>query len=570
MINKKLLRLMEKEKVYILYLIMLKIVALLLNVGMIYCIANSVTSVINLNIIEYKLIAVLGVILLLQIGVIRLISAISNELSCKVKEKIRIKLFDKVYSYGMRYSKNFNIAEISQLSVNGIENLEVYFSSFIPQLVYSIVSPIILFCFLLNINKVIAIVLIVLVPLIPMAIILVQKLAKKINSQYWGSYVDLSEVFVDFLEGLTTLIIFNADEAQNKKLNKYAEEFRIKTMKVLSMQLNNITVLDIIAYSGAVLGILFSAYYYDLGEINIQQVLVVILISSEFFLPLRLLGSFFHIAMNGMGAVDHLFRVMETKEELKGNEYIDTKTPSIVMNNIGFSYNGIRQVLNNINMDFKFGTLNYLVGKSGCGKSTVAALLMNSIIPNTGEISYGGKTNLKEEEILKNATLVTNNPYLFKGTLRYNLQMGNEDIKESEMWSILEKLSLKDYFISENGLDTLISEQGNNFSGGQRQRIAIARAILKNSPIYIFDEATSNIDAESEDIIMQFIEELKKNKLIIIISHRLKHSVSADCIYYMENSEVKEKGTFKELIELNGNFSKLYNSQVALENWRIK
>lgn len=341
-------------------------------------------------------------------------------------------------------------------------------------------------------------------------------------------------------------------------------------MKVLSMQLNNITVLDIIAYSGAVLGILFSAYYYDLGEINIQQVLVVILISSEFFLPLRLLGSFFHIAMNGMGAVDHLFRVMETKEELKGNEYIDTKTPSIVMNNIGFSYDGIRQVLNNINMDFKFGTLNYLVGKSGCGKSTVAALLMNSIIPNTGEISYGGKTNLKEEEILKNATLVTNNPYLFKGTLRYNLQMGNEDIKESEMWSILEKLSLKDYFISENGLDTLISEQGNNFSGGQRQRIAIARAILKNSPIYIFDEATSNIDAESEDIIMQFIKELKKNKLIIIISHRLKHSVSADCIYYMENSEVKEKGTFKELIELNGNFSKLYNSQVALENWRIK
>lgn len=570
MINKKLLGIMEKEKVYILYLIMLKIVALLLNVGMIYCVAYSIANVIYSNQIECKLIAGLLLIIFLQIGVIKLISALSNELSCKVKEKIRIKLFDKVYSYGMRYSKNFNIAEISQLSVNGIENLEVYFSSFIPQLVYSMISPIILFIFLMKINKVIAIALIVLVPLIPIAIMLVQKLAKKINSQYWGSYVDLSEVFVDFLEGLTTLIIFDADESQNIKLNKYARDFRINTMRVLSMQLNNITALDIIAYSGAALGILFSAYYYSNDLISIEQALIVILISSEFFLPLRLLGSFFHIAMNGMGAVDHLFRVMEMPEERQGKEYIDTKTPSISLRDVSFSYDKSRQVLNNINMEFKFGTLNYLVGKSGCGKSTIASLIMNSIVQDKGEIYYGTKRNVREEEILKNATLVTNNPYLFKGTLRYNLQMGNENVTEDEMWNILDKLELKDYFLSENGLDTLILEQGNNFSGGQRQRIAMARAILKNSPIYIFDEATSNIDAESEDIIMEFINELKNHKLIIIISHRLKHSVEADNIYYMQNSEVKEQGNFKELMELDGEFANLYNSQIALENWRVK
>lgn len=570
MINKKLLSIMGKEKKYILFIIISKITLLLLNVGMIYSISNLVGNLILTGNYNSKLIFTLITIAFLQAILTYCISLFTNNLASNVKEKLRVKVFDKIYSYGTKYAKYFNIAEISQLAVNGVENLETYFSLFIPQLIYSLLAPIILFIFLFNINHQVAIVLLIMVPLIPLAIVFVQKLAKKVNSEYWGSYVDLSEIFVDFLEGLTTLIIYNADEDYNNELNKSAEKFRKNTMKVLGMQLNNITVLDVIAYGGMAISIVLTAYYYGLSLIDIKGVIVIILISSEFFLPLRLLGSFFHIAMNGMGAVDHLFKILEMPNDDLKKEKITRKDFDICLNNIDFSYDKKRKILNKIDMNFKFGTINYLVGKSGCGKSTIASIIMDSLEPNKGEVYYGEKTNIKNSEILKNCTLVNNYPYLFNATLRYNLQMGNEKISDERMWDILEILSLKEYFENKEGLDTLIDEKGNNFSGGQRQRIAIARAILKDSPVYIFDEATSNIDSESEDIIMELIKKMKKNKLIILISHRLKHASIADNIYYMQSGEIMESGSFEELIQKDGFFYNLYNTQLELENWGLE
>ncbi|EFI41904.1 ABC transporter ATP-binding protein/permease [Peptoniphilus sp. oral taxon 386] len=570
MLNKRLLNMMDKERKYVIYIVILKLFSLCLNIFMIYSVANFIEKMfLNKNILFFT-IGSLIVVILLQALIINLISKYSNNISINIKEKIRTILFDKIYSYGMKYSTKFNVAEVVQLSVNGVENLEVYFNSFIPQLIYSMLSPIILFIFIGRINLKIAVALFLMIPLIPIAIIMVQKIAKKINAKQWKSYVDLSEVFVDFLEGLVTLIIFNADDGYNKKLNKYAEDFRKNTMRVLGVQLNNITVLDVIAYGGAVLGIILTVFYYSNATINLRDAIIIILLSSEFFLPLRLLGSFFHIAMNGMGVVDHLFRVLDMPDVKDGSGKITDEDYNVELKGINFSYNEERTILKNIDMNFGKDKITYIVGESGCGKSTIANLIINKVTPFTGEVLYNNTDNVSEEEILKNCTLVTNNPYLFKGTLRYNLQMGNKDITDDEMWYVLEKFSLKEYFEHENGLDTLIFENGSNFSGGQRQRIAIARAILKKSPIYIFDEATSNIDSESEEIIMKFLDTFRKNKLIILISHRLKYTINSDYIYYMKDGAVEEKGSYNELISINGEFKKLYDNQMALENWGIK
>lgn len=570
MLNKRLLNMMDKERKYVIYIVILKLFSLCLNIFMIYSVANFIEKMfLNKNILFFT-IGSLIVVILLQALIINLISKYSNNISINIKEKIRTILFDKIYSYGMKYSTKFNVAEVVQLSVNGVENLEVYFNSFIPQLIYSMLSPIILFIFIGRINFKIAVALFLMIPLIPIAIIMVQKIAKKINAKQWKSYVDLSEVFVDFLEGLVTLIIFNADDGYNKKLNKYAEDFRKNTMRVLGVQLNNITVLDVIAYGGAVLGIILTVFYYSNATINLRDAIIIILLSSEFFLPLRLLGSFFHIAMNGMGVVDHLFRVLDMPDVKDGSGKITDEDYNVELKGINFSYNEERTILKNIDMNFGKDKITYIVGESGCGKSTIANLIINKVTPFTGEVLYNNTDNVSEEEILKNCTLVTNNPYLFKGTLRYNLQMGNKDITDDEMWYVLEKFSLKEYFEHENGLDTLIFENGSNFSGGQIQRIAIARAILKKSPIYIFDEATSNIDSESEEIIMKFLDTFRKNKLIILISHRLKYTINSDYIYYMKDGAVEEKGSYNELISINGEFKKLYDNQMALENWGIK
>lgn len=569
MIDKKLLSLLNKEVKDILFLIFLKITALFVNIWMIFTISNFIYLIVSKRFFSKNDLFKLLLILLLKTILILTNRNLSTKISNMIKEKLRLLIYDKSFSYGMKCRRNAKLSDLVTLSVDSVESLEIYFSAFIPQLFYALIAPLILACFLFSIHYVIALSLILLIPLIPLAILIVTKLAKKVNTTYWASYLDLSEIFVDFLQGFQTLLIFGADDRYNKKLNHYARKFRINTMKVLSLQLNNISALDLVAYLGSALGIILSLYYYSLSLISIKETIIVILISAEFFLPLRSLGSLFHVAMNGMGASKFLFDIVDKDIKQRGDNSISSHYFNISLKNISFSYDKDRKILKDISMDLEDNKLIYIVGKSGCGKSTIASLIMNKIDPDSGKVEYSGNAKVKEDEILKNITLVTNKSYLFNESLRENLLMGRDDISDERLWNVLDSLSLKEYFLKEEGLDTLISQSGDNLSGGQKQRLIIARALLKDSKAYIFDEATSNIDSESEDIIMKNLEKLKENKLIIIISHRLKYSKDADYIYYMKDGFIKEEGNFTSLINNDKGYKKIFDKQTSLENWRL-
>lgn len=569
MIEKRLLRTMEEERKTLFTIVLFKIFSLLLNIWMIFTIAGFIE---DLSLHRERIFSLLFVIVVVALGQVlfaRIQSRLSYDISKNIKFKLRKRLFEKVYGYGMSYSEQVYPAEVVQLSVEGIEQLDMYFGNFLPQLIYSFLAPILLFFFLAPIHLWTSIVLLLIVPIIPLSILMIQKLAKKVVSQYWGSYVNLSEVFLDNLKGMTILKVFRADGRKNEELNRLAEIFRQDTMKVLAVQLNNITVMDLMSYGGAALGTVASLYVYSRGEISLASCLIFILISAEFFLPLRLLGSFFHIAMNGMAASDQLFDILDQEEKRDGKNELSKGPLEVVCRDLSYSYDGEHHVLDKVNMTFKPGTVTSIVGKSGCGKSTIAKVLMGFNQGQEGDIFYNGKQDLRKESRLDHFTLVDNNPYFFKGSLRYNLQMGNPHCKDEKLWSVLEAVSLKEYFQQEDGLDTEIEDQGGNLSGGQKQRLALARALLKDSRFYIFDEATSNIDGESEDIIMNLIQKIKENKTILLISHRLKNSRSSDYIYYMEDGHVGEEGSFEDLMEEKGHFEKLYAHQSALENWGV-
>jgi ABC-type transport system involved in cytochrome bd biosynthesis fused ATPase/permease subunit len=412
-----------------------------------------------------------------------------------------------------------------------------------------------------------AVVLLVCVPLIPVAIAAVQTWAKKLLGKYWGQYTALGDTFLENLQGLTTLKIYQSDEFKQQEMNEQAETFRKITMKVLTMQLNSITIMDLIAYGGAALGVILAATQYRGGHVTLSGALLIILLAADFFLPMRLLGSYFHIAMNGMAASDKIFRLLDLPEP----EHGDVQVPAdctILCRNVRFSYEVDREILHGVDLRFPRGSFTAIVGESGCGKSTLAALLMGRNRGYTGSITVGGVElrDISEESLMQSFTYVSHQSYLFKGTIRDNLLMGKPSATDKELWGALERANLGNFLRSENGLDTLLTESAANLSGGQRQRLALARALLHDSPVYIFDEATSNIDVESENDIMTQIFDLTKTKTVLLISHRLANVVGADCIYVMENGNVAEQGTHGELLTQNGLYSKLWNTQQVLEN----
>ncbi|MDO5713614.1 MAG: ABC transporter ATP-binding protein/permease [Tissierellia bacterium] len=567
MIEKRLLKTMEEERKYLFSIVFLKILSLLLNILMIFKIAEFIEDLLNYETKLLNFIGLLIVIILFQVYITKIQAKLSYKISKNIKLKLREKLFHKIYSYGLNYSEKVSPAEVVQLSVEGIEQLDMYFGNFIPQLMYSVIAPFILFIFLAPINLKVSLILLIIVPMIPLSIVKIQKLAKKVMTNYWGSYVNLSDVFLDDMKGMTILKVYKADEEKNRELNEISEKFRLDTMKVLSVQLNNITFMDLMAYGGAVIGTILSLIIFQQGEISLSGCIIFILISAEFFLPLRLLGSFFHIAMNGMAASDQLFDILELEEEASGEDTLEE--PIFVQcKNINFSY-GEKEILKDINMEIKPGRITSIVGKSGCGKSTIAKLIMGILKVKEGNLTYNGKENIEKDNKLKHLTLVDNAPYFFQGTLKYNLQMAKPGCTEEECWKVLEQVSLKEYFLGEEGLETMIQDQGNNLSGGQKQRLSLARALLKDGSLYIFDEATSNIDGESEDIIMNLIGELKKNKTILLISHRLKNTENSDYIYYMNQGKIEEEGRFEELLRQKGSFEHIYSHQISLEQWEV-
>ena len=485
-----------------------------------------------------------------------------------VKKTLREKIYQKLLRLGASYNEQVKTSEVVQVAVEGVDQLETYFGAYLPQFFYAMVAPLTLFVCLCFVNVPSAIVLLICVPLIPVAIAAVQTWAKKLLSKYWGQYTALGGTFLENLQGLTTLKIYQADDYKNDEMNVEAEKFRKITMKVLTMQLNSITIMDLIAYGGAALGVIMAATQYAGNHVSLAGCLLIILLAADFFIPMRQLGSFFHIAMNGMAASDKIFRLLDLPEAEQKTEQIPADC-SVVCSSLRFSYEQDREILHGIDLVFPMGSFASVVGESGCGKSTVAAILMGQSKGYEGFVTVGG-TELKEiseASLMQSFTYISHQSYLFKGTVRGNLLMGKPDASESELWDALDQVRLAEFVRSEKGLDTPVAEKGSNLSGGQCQRLALARALLHDSPVYIFDEATSNIDVESENDIMAQIHRLAKTKTVILISHRLANVTESDRIYVMEHGAVAESGSHEALLQAGGTYAALWNAQQSLENY---
>lgn len=584
MMDKRLINTVSESKKYIAGNVACQWVSLAANITMM----TAVTRLLMKLYVGYEAgiagtAAVIAAAVIVRYICARLSSRMSYLSAKAVKKTLREKIYEKLLRIGLSYKESVQTSEIVQVAVEGVDQLETYFGAYLPQFFYAMLAPLTLFVVLVRINVLSAVVLLICVPLIPVSIALVQTWAKKLLSKYWGQYTALGDTFLENLQGLTTLKVYSADAYKHQKMNEESEKFRKITMKVLTMQLNSITIMDFIAYGGAALGMILAISQFNAGKVDLSGCLLIILLAADFFLPMRQLGSFFHIAMNGMAASDKIFKLLELPEP--GNDNGKNVQPEngsdaaaakaacgdgdIVCRDLHYSYERDREILHGINVTFKKDRLTAVVGESGCGKSTLSAILMGRNKGYTGSVTIGGVelSDISEDSLMKNITYISHNSLLFKGTVRDNLLMGNPDADDAKLWDALKEVKLDAFLSEQQGLDTAVGEAGSNFSGGQRQRLSIARALLHDTPIYIFDEATSNIDVESENDIMELVMELSKTKTIILISHRLANVKNADCIYVLRKGDIAGNGTCEELITRNGEFARLWNAQQSLENF---
>lgn len=572
MINKRLIGTVAESKKYIAGNVVLQWCSLAANIAMMFSITNLLANLFYGSAGPSALWTTAVVVLLALI--IRFLcttgaSRMSYLSSKAVKKTLRERIYEKLLRLGASYNEQMKTSEIVQVAVEGVDQLETYFGAYLPQLLYAMLAPLTLFAVLCFVNVPAALVLLVCVPLIPVAIAAVQTWAKKLLSKYWDQYTALGDTFLENLQGLTTLKIYQADEFKNKEMNVEAEKFRKITMKVLTMQLNSITIMDLIAYGGAALGVIMAVTQYAGNHVSLAGCLLIILLAADFFLPMRQLGSFFHIAMNGMAASDKIFRLLDLVEHKQEVSETFPLQHGIDISNLRFSYEAGREILHGVGLRFPQGSFTALVGESGCGKSTIAAILIGRNKGYTGSVTIGGVelNDVSENSLLRNITYVSHQSYLFKGTVRDNLLMGKPSATDDELWAVLERVNLAGFLKAEQGLDTPLLERAGNLSGGQCQRLALARALLHDSPVYIFDEATSNIDVESENDIMAEIHELARTKTVILISHRLANVVQADNIYVLDGGSVAERGSHEELLQDHGLYERLWNAQQALENY---
>ena len=567
MIDKELFRLIGGNKKYIFIAVALQVLGLIANVSItasvcyaVYLLSKNAEAVLFI----YPLISAAAGIIVRYICS-RATGDVKDKLGRSVKKNLRERVYNKIVKLGVKTTDGMSMAGLTQVSVEGVEQLDLYYSSYLPQFFFAMIAPVILFLICVWIDWRTALVLIACVPLIPVSIIAVSKYAKKIFAKYWGKYTSMGDKFLDSVQGLKELKIFQADAAQHVKINESAEEFRVITMKVLVMQLASTTIMDLVAYGGAGVGIALAISGTAFWGLNPIAALFLCLVAVEFFLPLRAFGSAFHVAMNGASAGKKIISLLNAPDPEWGTETVDGK--EIKLENLTFSYDGKRDVLKNVNMTFPEKGMTAIVGESGCGKSTVVNMLIGAFRPQKGDVTVGGKQleKLSRESWYSHLSAVSYNTYIFNESVRDNFKMAKENVSDEEILAALEKVNLKEFIEENGGLDKVITEDANNISGGQKQRLALAIALVSDKDIYVFDEATSNIDIDSEAIIMKNIKAISEEKSVIVISHRLANVVPADNIYYMEDGEVKETGSHDELMAAKQGYARLYTAQKTLE-----
>lgn len=573
MIKTRLVGLLSHAKKYIVYTIFWQWVALLSQILAVFSIAGLLERIVygtvTMPVIQ-QTILILLLVVCIRFFCERMGARASYLASVDVKRILREKIYEKMLKLGASYSEQISSSKVVQVTTEGVEQLETYFGKYLPQLFYSLIAPVTLFVILGRVNLKASVILLICVPLIPISIVAVQKFAKKLLNKYWSIYTGLGDSFLENLQGLTTLKIYQADQKKEDEMDEESQKFRKITMKVLTMQLNSTSVMDVVAYGGAAVGMAVAVSEFLKGNLQIAGTLCIVLLASEFFLPLRLLGSFFHIAMNGMAASDKIFKILDLPEPEAKERRFPEGVLSVSFQNVHFSYEKDREILKGIDLELPAGNFVSLVGESGCGKSTIAGILAAKNRKYTGEIMIGGVplAEINEEDLMKHVVLVRHNSYLFKGTVEENLKMANPDATKEEMEKVLQKVNLLGFLETQEGLQTQLLEKAGNLSGGQCQRLEIARALLKqNAAVYIFDEAASNIDVESEELIMNVIHELAKTKTVLLISHRLANVVKSDRIYFLKDGKIAESGKHEGLMQKKGTYQYLFESQMALENY---
>lgn len=573
MIKTRLIGQVPSSKKYIALTVVAQWVKTVANIVMMFILSNLLALILDGKIFDFAsllpyLCGILGVMIVRYLcGYFA--SKTSFYASSEVKKVLRQKMYQKLTRMGASYHEKVSTSEVLQVFVEGVDQLELYFGKYLPQFFFAMLAPITLFAVLVFVSWKASLVLIACVPLIPLSIVAVQKIAKRLLSKYWGVYTNLGDTFLENIQGLTTLKVYQADERKNIEMNEKAEQFRRITMKVLTMQLNSVSVMDIVAYAGSAVGVVIAIVQVKNGTITLPQAFLIIMLAADFFLPLRLLGSFFHVAMNGMAASDKLFKLLDTEEDKRGTVTDVDFNNDIVIKNLSFSYDDKKSVLDKISIVIEKHKLTSIVGKSGCGKSTLSSLLCGTTKGYKGQITIDGVEvkDIDEKTLMNNITAVNFNSYIFAGTVKDNLVIADKNASDEKMIEALKMVNLWSFLSEQDGLDTKLNQQGSNFSGGQRQRLAIARALLHNTPIYVFDEVTSNIDAESENDIMAVIHNMAKIKTVILISHRLENVVKSDNIILLDNGRIKENGNHSELIALGREYNLMYSTQAELEKY---
>ena len=570
MIKTRLIGQVPSSKKYIALTVVAQWVKTVANIVMMFILSNLLALILDGKIFDFAsllpyLCGILGVMIVRYLcGYFA--SKTSFHASSEVKKVLRQKMYQKLTRMGASYHEKVSTSEVLQVFVEGVDQLELYFGKYLPQFFYAMLAPITLFAVLVFVSWKASLVLIVCVPLIPLSIVAVQKIAKRLLSKYWGVYTNLGDTFLENIQGLTTLKVYQADERKNIEMNEKAEQFRRITMKVLTMQLNSVSVMDIVAYAGSAVGVVIAIVQVENGTITLPQAFLIIMLAADFFLPLRLLGSFFHVAMNGMAASDKLFKLLDTEEDKRGTVTDVDFNNDIVIKNLSFSYDDKKSVLDKISIVIEKHKLTSIVGKSGCGKSTLSSLLCGTTKGYKGQITIDGVEikDIDEKTLMNNITAVNFNSYIF--AVKDNLLIADKNASDEKMIEALRMVNLWSFLSEQDGLNTKLNQQGSNFSGGQRQRLAIARALIHNTPIYIF-EVTSNIDAESENDIMSVIHNMAKIKTVILISHRLENVVKSDNIILLDNGRIKENGNHSALMALGREYNLMYSTQAELEKY---